>query len=96
MQEDTPFTIYKRVLGLPIEQEYAEEMKIEFAPLHEGDVLEVEGAKVKVLATPGHTPDHLSLLEEEEGWLFTGDCIIGAASSAFQDLGAYMKTLKRL
>lgn len=30
-----------------------------------------------VLETPGHSPDHISLLEPEQGWLFAGDLYFG-------------------
>ncbi|MCA0170635.1 MBL fold metallo-hydrolase [Bacillus sp. RAR_GA_16] len=29
-----------------------------------------------LLHTPGHAPDHLALLEKEQGWLFTGDLYV--------------------
>lgn len=31
----------------------------------------------KVIETPGHSPDHICLLEPEQGWLFTGDLYLG-------------------
>jgi glyoxylase-like metal-dependent hydrolase (beta-lactamase superfamily II) len=30
-----------------------------------------------VLPTPGHSPDHVSLVEAERGWLFAGDMFLG-------------------
>ena len=43
--------------------------------LHDGDQLAVGDLKVTVLATPGHSPDGISLLVEDEGVVFCGDAI---------------------
>ncbi len=76
--------------------------------LVEGDVLEVEGARVEVLATPGHTDDSVSLLlthgsggpEAESVELLTGDTVLGFGSTVIThpdgDLGAYLASLDRL
>ncbi|MDW7673518.1 MAG: MBL fold metallo-hydrolase [Bacillota bacterium] len=42
-----------------------------------GSIIETDRYKFKVLATPGHAPDHICLYEEKQGWLFTGDLYIG-------------------
>lgn len=33
--------------------------------------------RYRVIHTPGHSPDHIGLLEESEGWLFAGDIFLG-------------------
>lgn len=42
------------------------------------------GADVHLVAvsSPGHAADHITYFAETEGWLFTGDLVLGAGSSA--------------
>ncbi len=44
--------------------------------LRGGEELEIGGEKYRVLDTPGHTFDHLSLYSHDSGILFSGDAVI--------------------
>ena len=47
--------------------------------IRDGEVFEVEGAKLRAYHTPGHTADHVVFVLEGEGSMFIGDSMISAA-----------------
>lgn len=66
---------------------------------HDGDRLDLGGRTVEVIATPGHTPDAISLLDRANGLLFTGDTYYPAPIWLFRpetDLDAYAASIRRL
>jgi hydroxyacylglutathione hydrolase len=66
----------------------------------EGDAVAGPGWRLVALTTPGHTGDHLSFAWEEAGALFTGDHVMGWATTMISppdgDLGAFRASLRRL
>jgi glyoxylase-like metal-dependent hydrolase (beta-lactamase superfamily II) len=68
--------------------------------LGEGDVVEVDGLEVHVVATPGHTADSLSFLLPAERAVLTGDTVLGRGTTVVAhpdgQLGAYLDSLDRL
>lgn len=50
------------------------EVGFDFAPLNDGDVLEVGNRKALVIHTPGHTPEHVSLCFDD-WFVLTGDTL---------------------
>ncbi|MCL6611282.1 MAG: MBL fold metallo-hydrolase [Peptococcaceae bacterium] len=47
-----------------------------FDPRPLGDAVECDGGRLKVIATPGHSHDHVCFLDSERGCLFTGDLFV--------------------
>jgi glyoxylase-like metal-dependent hydrolase (beta-lactamase superfamily II) len=69
------------------------------AVILDGDRLDLGGRKLEVLATPGHTPDAISLIDRANGLLFTGDTYYPAPIWLFRpetDLAAYAASIRRL
>jgi glyoxylase-like metal-dependent hydrolase (beta-lactamase superfamily II) len=68
--------------------------------LHDGDVVDVDGLEVRVVATPGHTSDSLSFVIPDDRAVLTGDTVLGRGTTvvAHPDgrLGAYLGSLRRL
>lgn len=67
----------------------------------EGDTLEGTEFGLEVLHTPGHAPNHLCFLLEEERVLFTGDTVLDGTWSVVSprrggDMTAYLESLQRL
>lgn len=55
------------------------------------------GGDVRVLHTPGHTVDHTCLVLERrqsgDSYFFAGDHVLGAGTTVFEDLRAYISSL---
>ena len=71
-----------RVMKLPRPPELAgPDVRSEMGALADGDVVSVEGATLRVVATPGHTADHVAFVLDEESAVFAGDCILGQGTA---------------
>ena len=67
--------------------------------LHDGDKIELGSRTLQVIATPGHTPDAIALLDEKNGLLFTGDTFYPGPIFLYRpetDLDAYVASVKKL
>ena len=65
----------------------------------DGQVLDLGGRRLEVLATPGHAPDALCLLDAQARILFTGDTLYPAPLYAHlggADFDAYRRSMARL
>ncbi len=90
-------------------RDYAMPTWIPSANVKDGERLELGGRTLEVLATPGHTPDSLCLLDAENGLLLTGDTFyvgevflwapetdIASYTASIAGLAALAPDLKRL
>ena len=68
--------------------------------LADGETMDVDGLRIEVVATPGHTADSLSFLLPQLQALLTGDTVLGRGTAvvAHPDgrLGEYLGSLARL
>lgn len=64
-----------------------------------GDEIQTQNYRFQVIHTPGHAPDHIALYEPTEGWLFTGDLVLGAKilrTRPHEEPYEILRSLKRL
>ncbi|MDA0566513.1 MBL fold metallo-hydrolase [Streptomonospora sp. S1-112] len=74
-------------------------LRIEGDGLTDGEVVEVDGLELRVLATPGHTADSLCFHLPADDVVLTGDTVLGTGTTVIADedgLSAYMESLYRL
>jgi len=65
----------------------------------DGDRIDLGGRTIEIIATPGHTPEAISLLDREQGLLFTGDTYYRGAIWLYRpetDLDAYGVSIRKL
>lgn len=67
--------------------------------IHDDNTIDLGGRAIQILATPGHTPDAISLYDRANELLFTGDTYYPASIWLYRpetDFDAYAKSIQRL
>lgn len=94
--EETPFQRTADPKGDP---DSAESVSVD-ATVGDGDTLDLGGATLKFIHTPGHTLGSLSILYQETGVLFSGDMILGTGTTVISpehgDMAAYIESMRKL
>jgi len=69
-------------------------------PLVDGEDITVDGLSLRVLTTPGHTADSISLVLPADGALLTGDMVLGRGTTVVAhpdgQLGPYFDSIERM
>lgn len=84
---------YCKLWKFPRTDEKEDYGKFKFNQLTDGQEFDVEGSKLRVFHTPGHTTDHAIVYNTETRAVFAGDCILGEGTTVFEDLYDYMRSL---
>jgi glyoxylase-like metal-dependent hydrolase (beta-lactamase superfamily II) len=68
--------------------------------IRDGEQVSTGSVSLGVVATPGHTHDHVAFFDARTGSLFTGDAVLGRGTSVIDppegDLAAYLRSLRRM
>jgi glyoxylase-like metal-dependent hydrolase (beta-lactamase superfamily II) len=67
--------------------------------IHDGSQFDLGGRTIEVIATPGHTPDAIALLDRANGLLFTGDSYYAGPIYLYRpetDVAAYENSMTNL
>jgi glyoxylase-like metal-dependent hydrolase (beta-lactamase superfamily II) len=68
-------------------------------PAHDGFKVNLGGRTLEIIATPGHTPDSICLIDRDNGLLFTGDTYYPGTIWLYRpetDLDAYVASVKKI
>ena len=90
------------ITGAPVRAALPEFCRDSGEPLRDGDFVLAAGVSIRVLATPGHTSDSVSLLlhHDEPETILTGDTVLGRGTTMIDHpdgtLADYLRSLERL
>lgn len=67
--------------------------------LHDGNLIDLGGRELKIIHTPGHSPGSICIIEEKNGYLFSGDTLYeGTLYMNYEstDPSAFANSIERL
>ena len=78
-----------------------ERWPVHWRALADDELVEAGDGRLRVVHTPGHAPDHISLYDEESRTLFCGDLVVAGSTVVIPggrggDLVAYLRSLERV
>ena len=66
----------------------------------QNETIIINGEKWEIIASPGHSSDHISLYNEQKGVLLSGDNVLASITTWLgppnSDIGAYIDTIQRI
>lgn len=81
----------------------AQKKLLDYAPLKEGDCLEIGSYKLEVIDIPGHSPGHIGLYEREHKLFFGGDHVLNEITPnitfwhyKIDSLGDFINSLQKI
>ena len=87
-----------QLTGTPVRAQDPEYLRDRDTPLADGEVIDIAGLRLSVLATPGHTTDSVSFLLDDA--VLTGDTVLGSGTTVLESrdgaLGDYLTSMDRL
>ena len=92
-----PKTVFAKYLWPEDERPHG----LKWRPLVDGDEIRVGDGWLKVLHTPGHSPDHVAFWDEATRRMYTGDLVIAGSSVMIEasrggNLTQYLASLRRV
>lgn len=76
IREEVIKDVYKNMLPKEFNIEKYDTYKSKnYSSVSDGHVFDLGNRKIKVIHTPGHSPGHICLFEEDRGYLFSGDIL---------------------
>ena len=98
-----PLEIVENMASLNPALMFAPISDAKYAEVRDGALLYAGGYKLRCISTPGHTPGHMCLWEEQNGLMFTGDHVlfditpnITTWPSVSDSLGDYIESLRAI